>query len=238
MSYIFGFHALISRLRHHPESVETVFFDAQRQDPRLKDVIARAELAGCRLEATDAKRLDGLAQNGRHQGVAAKVKPLTGVTLDDVLTVDSPFLLVLDGVTDPHNLGAVLRTADAFGVHAVIVPKDRSVGVNATVAKVACGAADTVPVIPVTNLARTLDTLKSHDIWCVAADMGGENLFDATLTGSIAWVMGAEGHGLRRLTKERCDRVVSIPLSGTVESLNVSVATGICLAETARQRKH
>jgi 23S rRNA (guanosine2251-2'-O)-methyltransferase len=148
-------------------------------------------------------------------------------------------LLVLDGVTDPHNLGACLRNADAFGAHAVIVPKDRAAGVNATVAKAASGAADTVPVITVTNLARTLRELKERDVWILGADAGGESLFDADVSGPIAWVLGAEGAGLRRLTREHCDRIVGIPVAGSVESLNVSVASGICLYATraARQRR-
>jgi 23S rRNA (guanosine2251-2'-O)-methyltransferase len=146
-------------------------------------------------------------------------------------------LLVLDGVTDPHNLGACLRSADALGAHALIVPKDRAVGVNATVAKAASGAADTVPVITVTNLARTLRELKDRGVWLAGAEAGGaENLFEADLSGPLAWVLGAEGSGLRRLTRELCDRIVAIPLLGTVASLNVSVATGICLFETRRQR--
>jgi len=146
-------------------------------------------------------------------------------------------LLVLDGVTDPHNLGACLRSADAFGAHALIVPKDRAVGVNATVAKAASGAADTVPVITVTNLARTLRELKDRGVWLAGAEAGGaENLFEADLSGPLAWVLGAEGSGLRRLTRELCDRIVAIPLLGTVASLNVSVATGVCMFETRRQR--
>jgi 23S rRNA (guanosine2251-2'-O)-methyltransferase len=159
--------------------------------------------------------------------------------LDDVLEniAEAPLLLVLDGVTDPHNLGACLRSADAFGAHAVIVPKDRAVGVNATVAKAASGAADTVPVISVTNLARSLRDLKERGVWMLGAEAGGdESLFDADLSGPIAWVLGAEGTGLRRLTRESCDRIVSIPLSGTVGSLNVSVAAGICLFATRQQR--
>jgi 23S rRNA (guanosine2251-2'-O)-methyltransferase len=145
--------------------------------------------------------------------------------------------LVLDGVTDPHNLGACLRCADAFGAHTVILPKDRAVGVNATVAKAASGAADTIPVVTITNLARTLRELKERGVWLIGADEGGqENLFDADLSGPLAWVLGAEGSGLRRLTRELCDRIVSIPLLGAVESLNVSVAAGICLFETRRQR--
>jgi 23S rRNA (guanosine2251-2'-O)-methyltransferase len=165
--------------------------------------------------------------------------PKAIVAFEDVLdTLNEPaFLLILDGVTDPHNLGACLRSADAFGVHAIIVPKDRAVGVNATVAKVASGAADTVPVIAVTNLARTLRALKERDVWLMGADADApESLFTADLSGPIAWVLGAEGSGLRRLTRELCDRIVGIPLSGMVASLNVSVAAGVCLFATRQQR--
>ncbi|MCL2309535.1 MAG: 23S rRNA (guanosine(2251)-2'-O)-methyltransferase RlmB [Proteobacteria bacterium] len=235
---LFGFHAVIARLRQHPDSVEALLYDANRQDPRLRDLLERAALAGCAVQPVESARLDGLAPLGRHQGVVARVTAaLPHLTLDDILDgAEMPLLMVLDGVTDPHNLGACLRSADAFGVQALILPKDRSVSVNATVAKVACGAADTVPVITVTNLARTLEELKARGVWCVAADSDGENVYDADLSGPLAWVLGAEGGGLRRLTRERCDRVVSIPLLGMVESLNVSVAAGICLAATQAQR--
>ncbi|MDR0770448.1 MAG: 23S rRNA (guanosine(2251)-2'-O)-methyltransferase RlmB [Burkholderiales bacterium] len=235
---LFGFHAVVARLRQHPGSIETLFYDAGRQDPRLRDLLERAALAGCATQPVDTARLDGLAPQGKHQGIVARVTAvLPHLTLDDVLDgVAMPLLMVLDGVTDPHNLGACLRSADAFGVQALVLPKDRSVGVNATVAKVACGAADTVPVVTVTNLVRTLDELKERGVWCVAADSGGENVYEADLSGPLAWVLGAEGSGLRRLTRERCDRVVSIPLLGMVESLNVSVAAGICLAATQAQR--
>jgi 23S rRNA (guanosine2251-2'-O)-methyltransferase len=181
-----------------------------------------------------------MAGSDRHQGVLALVdQAIPHVTLDDVLEGDNAdrLLLVLDGVTDPHNLGACLRSADAFGVDAVVVPKDRAVGVNATVAKAASGAADTVPVIAVTNLVRALRQMKEAGMWIVGADAGGETLFDADLSGPVAWVLGAEGEGLRRLTRESCDRIVGIPLMGTVASLNVSVATGICLYATRRARK-
>ena len=150
---------------------------------------------------------------------------------------EPPLLFILDGITDPHNLGACLRVADAMGVHAVIAPKNRSVGLNATVSKVACGAAETVPYITVTNLARTLRELKERDIWIVGTDMGGEaDLFHYDIPAAVAWVMGNEGEGMRRLTREHCDALVSIPMLGTVESLNVSVSTGMVLAETRRQR--
>ena len=210
-----------------------------RQDARARDIVARAQSAGIAIHAADDARLLQLAGHGRHQGIVALVdEALPHVTLDDVLeNIDDPALLVvLDGVTDPHNLGACLRSADAFGAHAVVVPKDRAVGVNATVAKAASGAADTVPVIAVTNLARALRDLKTRGVWIVGAEARGESLFDADLTGPIAWVLGAEGAGLRRLTRESCDRLVGIPLQGTVQSLNVSVATAICLYATRRAR--
>jgi 23S rRNA (guanosine2251-2'-O)-methyltransferase len=236
-----GFHAVTARLRQRPEAVRTLYVARGRHDARLRDLLARAQAAGTPVHPVDERRLDELARGERHQGVVAVVDAtLPHVTLADVLEhpAEPPLLLVLDGVTDPHNLGACLRSADAFGVHAVVVPKDRAVGVNATVAKAASGAADTVPVIAVTNLARTLRELKDAGVWIVGADAGGENLFTADLAGPLAWVLGAEGEGLRRLTREQCDRVVGIPLAGTVASLNVSVAAGICLFATRRARFH
>jgi 23S rRNA (guanosine2251-2'-O)-methyltransferase len=236
---LFGFHAVTARLRARPQSIREIYVSANRQDARLRDLMARAEVARIRTHAADDARLLQLSGHGRHQGVVAIVdEALPHVTLDDVLeTIDEPpLLVVLDGVTDPHNLGACLRSADAFGAHAIVVPKDRSVGVNATVAKAASGAADTVPVITVTNLARTLRDLKARDVWVIGAESGGESLFDADVAGPVAWVLGAEGGGLRRLTRETCDRIVGIPLQGTVESLNVSVATGICLYAARRAR--
>jgi 23S rRNA (guanosine2251-2'-O)-methyltransferase len=221
-----------ARLRQRPESVHAVYLAAARHDARTRDLATRAETAGCPVHKADDERLAQLAGTDRHQGVVAIVDAtIPHFTLDDVLEslAEPALLLVLDGVTDPHNLGACLRNADAFGAHAVIVPKDRAVGVNATVAKAASGAADTVPVITVTNLARTLRDLKTRGVWILGADASGESLFDADLGGPIAWVLGAEGAGLRRLTRELCDRMVGIPLSGVVESLNVAVASGICL---------
>jgi 23S rRNA (guanosine2251-2'-O)-methyltransferase len=234
-----GFHAVTARLRQRPESVQSVYIASGRSDARTRDLVERAELAKCPVHLADDSRLRDIAGTDRHQGVVAIVSASTApVTLDDVLeSLSEPaLLLVLDGVTDPHNLGACLRDADAFGAHAVIVPKDRAVGVNATVAKAASGAADTVPVITVTNLARALRELKEAGVWILGADAGGESLFDADVTGPVAWVLGAEGSGLRRLTRELCDRIVGIPLSGTVASLNVSVAAGICLYATRRAR--
>jgi 23S rRNA (guanosine2251-2'-O)-methyltransferase len=205
----------------------------------MRELLSRAASARCPVHAADAARLRDLAGTERHQGVVAIVDATSPqVALDEVIqSAREPLLLlVLDGITDPHNLGACLRSADAFGAHAVIVPKDRAVGVNATVAKAASGAADTVPVVTVTNLARALRDLKEHGVWILGADAGGESLFDADVGGPVAWVLGAEGSGLRRLTRELCDRIVGIPLAGAVESLNVSVAAGICLYASRRAR--
>jgi 23S rRNA (guanosine2251-2'-O)-methyltransferase len=235
-----GFHAVGSRLQQRPGTIRSLHLAAGRDDARARELAARAEAAGIAVRAVDVATLRELCGNDRHQGVVALVdRPPAQQSLDDLLeALTGPALLVvLDGVTDPHNLGACLRSADAFGAQAVIVPRDRAVGVNATVAKAASGAAETVPVIAVTNLARTLDELKDAGIWVLGADAGGEALPDADLGGPIAWVLGAEGTGLRRLTRERCDRIVGIPLVGSVESLNVAVATGICLYATRAARR-
>jgi len=236
---LFGFHVVTARLRQRAESVQAVYVAAGRSDGRARDLVERARAAGVAVHAVDERRLDEMAKGARHQGVVATVDAaLPHMTLADVLDApdEPPLLLVLDGVTDPHNLGACLRSADAFGAHAVVVPKDRAVGVNATVAKAASGAADTVPVITVTNLARALREMKDAGVWIVGAETGGESLFTADVSGPLAWVLGAEGEGLRRLTRELCDRMVAIPTQGTVESLNVSVAAGICLFATRRAR--
>jgi 23S rRNA (guanosine2251-2'-O)-methyltransferase len=189
----------------------------------------------------DEKRLDGLTHHARHQGVAARVEIARLPThIDDVLAAlaEPALLLILDGITDPHNLGACMRVADAMGAHAVIAPKDRAAGINATVSKVASGAAETVPYIAVTNLARTMRELKDQRIWMIGADeRAQQELHDARLDGALAWVLGAEGEGMRRLTREHCDELVRIPMLGTVESLNVSVSAGICLSESRRQRR-
>ncbi len=237
---IHGFHAVTARIRQHAGSVLELYVDTQRRDPRVRDLLKLAESNNVRVVPVDTKRLDGMAGNARHQGVAARVDAAQKVRhLDDVLdTLTEPaLLLVLDGVQDPHNLGACLRSADAFGIHAVIAPKDRAVGLNATVEKVACGAAETVPYITVTNLARTLRELQERDIWVVGADSEAETeLHGFRHAGALAWVLGAEGEGLRRLTKETCDQLVRIPMLGSVESLNVSVSAGVCLFEARRQR--
>jgi 23S rRNA (guanosine2251-2'-O)-methyltransferase len=237
---MFGFHAIISRLRQNSASVKEIFLDNSRRDPRARDLAALAENCGVRLISCDSSRLAGMAEGARHQGVAALIDETRSyIDVDDVLdTLAEPaLLLVLDGVQDPHNLGACLRVSDAFGVHAVLAPKDRAVGLTATVFKVASGAADAVPYISVTNLTRTLRGLKQRGISIVGATADGQSDLDTVdLDGPIAWVLGAEGKGMRRLTRETCDRLVSIPMLGSVESLNVSVSAGICLFETRRQR--
>ena len=238
---IHGFHAVIARIRQNADSVFEIYVDSQRKDPRARDLLKLAESHDVRVVPVDSKRLDGMAGgSARHQGVAARVSTDQRVQhLDDVLdTLTEPaLLLVLDGVQDPHNLGACLRSADAFGVHAVIAPKDRAVGITSTVEKVACGAAETVPYITVTNISRTLRELKERDIWVVGADGEAESdLHGFKHTGALAIVLGAEGEGLRRLTKETCDQLVRIPMLGSVESLNVSVSTGVFLYEARRQR--
>ncbi len=205
----------------------------------MRDIVTRAEAAHCPVHAAADERLREIAGTDRHQGVVAIVDASAPhATVDELLEslTEPALLLVLDGVTDPHNLGACLRNADAFSAQAVIVPKDRAVGVNATVAKAASGAAEAIPVITVTNLARTLRGLKEKGVWILGADAGGESLFDADVSGPVAWVLGAEDTGLRRLTRELCDRIVGIPIAGTVGSLNVSVAAGICLYASRRAR--
>jgi len=237
---VFGFHAVLARLRADPKSVIEIFLDETRNDARGKDLAATAERAGVRLMRVPAKRLDGFYGGGRHQGVVARVEVRSaGASLDEILEpVQNPFLLVLDGVTDPHNLGACLRVANAAGVNAVIAPKDRSAGITPAVSKVASGAAESTPYLMVTNLARTLAEIKERNIWVVGADERAEKtLYEADLPGSIAWVLGAEGEGMRRLTRESCDMLVRIPMGGDVESLNVSVSAGICLFESVRRRK-
>ena len=237
---IFGFHAVTARLRHDASSVEEIYIDANRHDRRMQELLRAAEGAKVRIIHADAQRLDGMVGTRRHQGVVAKAGELSlARNLDELLDVieGPPLLLILDGVTDPHNLGACLRVADGAGAHAVIAPKDRAVGLNATAAKVASGAADTVAYITVTNLARTMRELKERDIWLFGTtDDAKKSLYDADFAGPAALVMGSEGEGMRRLTQENCDVLVSIPMHGAVESLNVSVASGVCLYEARRQR--
>jgi 23S rRNA (guanosine2251-2'-O)-methyltransferase len=240
--FLFGFHAVGVRLKTAPRSIEEIYIEATRRDARMRQFLDRAREAGVRLIEADGLRLARMAGNAGHQGVVAKVHPLPqSHSLDDCLdglgVGVQPLLLVLDGVTDPHNLGACLRVADGAGAHAVIAPKDHAVGLNATVAKVASGAAETVPYFMVTNLARTLNELKERGIWIIGtSDDAPKTLFQTDLALPCALVLGAEGDGMRQLTRKTCDALVSIPMLGAVESLNVSVASGICLYEAMRQR--
>lgn len=238
--FIIGFHAVISRIRQNPDSIKEILLDRTRSDHRTQELIKLAESKKLRLQVCENAKLTNYAHTDRHQGVIASVDNLQQhADLDDLLsslTVPAR-LLILDGIQDPHNLGACLRVADAFGVHAVISPKDRAVGLTATVYKVASGAADTVPYIAVTNLARTLEKLKEQNIWIYGTAEDAE--FDLThfpITGSVAWVFGSEEKGMRRLTRESCDQLVRIPMQGSIESLNVAVSAGICLFETHRQQ--
>ena len=217
-----------------------IYLDETRNDARAKDLAAVAERAKVHLMRVPTRRLDGFYGGGRHQGVVARIEiKKTSDSVDEILEgVEHPLLLVLDGVTDPHNLGACLRVANGAGAHAVLAPKDRAVGLTPTVSKVASGAAEMTPYLMVTNLARTLSELKERNIWVVGADERAEQtLYEADLPDSIAWVLGAEGEGMRRLTRESCDLLVRIPMRGEVESLNVSVSAGVCLYESARRRR-
>jgi len=237
---LIGFHAVAARLRAEPASVIEILADETRHDARIENVLSAAEAKGVRVIRVPARRLDGFYGGGRHQGIVARVRPRDEradlETIIDALQ-EPPLLLVLDGVTDPHNLGACLRVADAAGAHAVIAPKDRSAGLSPTVAKVAAGAAESLPFVAVTNLARTLDALKARGVWVIGtAHDADEDLYAAELPDAVAWVVGSEGEGLRRLTRERCDRVLRIPMYGQVASLNVSVAAGVCLYESRRRR--
>jgi 23S rRNA (guanosine2251-2'-O)-methyltransferase len=238
---LFGFHAVTVRLKTAPQSILDIHVDTTRRDQRMRQFVARAQEAGARLIDSDDERLQRLCGTHRHQGVVARVQAIAQArSLDDLLDTlnEPPLLLVLDGVTDPHNLGACLRVADGAGAHAVIAPKDHAVGLNATVAKVASGAAETMPYFMVTNLARTLGELKERSIWIIGtAEDAPKTVYDVDLKGPVALVLGAEGPGMRQLTRKTCDELVSIPMQGAVESLNVSVASGICLYEALRQRR-
>ena len=240
---LFGFHAVGVRLKTAPQSIIEIYHEASRRDARMRQFIERAKEAGARLIEADSLRIAKLCGSHGRQGVAARVNEVEQVrSLDellDQLEADgvAPLLLVLDGVTDPHNLGACLRVADGAGAHAVIAPKDHACGVNATVAKVASGAAETVPYFMVTNLARTLNELKERNIWIIGTSGDADkHLHQMDLKGPVALVLGAEGPGMRQLTRKTCDELVGIPMKGAVESLNVSVASAVCLYEALRQR--
>jgi len=239
---LFGFHAVTVRLKTAPASIIEIHVDTTRRDQRMRQFVERAKEADVKLVDSDDERLQKMCGTHRHQGVVARVNPVQmSHSLDDTLDAveGDPLVLVLDGITDPHNLGACLRVADGAGAHAVIAPKDHAVGVNATVSKVASGAAETVPYFMVTNLARTLNELKERNIRIVGtSDTAEKSLYEVDLRGPVALVLGAEGSGMRQLTGKTCDELVRLPMKGAVESLNVSVASGICLYEALRQREH
>jgi 23S rRNA (guanosine2251-2'-O)-methyltransferase len=243
LSLVAGIHAVRSALKFGPESVDVLWLDRARRDRRLGELADHARRAGIPTRQVSSGELDQAAEGVKHQGAVAWVRaPVARPVRDLDALLDAiegpPLLLILDEVTDPHNLGACLRTADAAGVHALIAPKDNAAGLTPIVCKVASGAAESVPYIQVTNLARTLDQLKERGVWLVGtAGEAESDLFSADLRGPLGLVMGAEGRGLRRLTRERCDRLVRLPMLGQVESLNVSVAAGVCLYEALRQRR-
>lgn len=236
---VYGIHAVGQRLQRVPVSGATLYC-AKRRNPRLLQLIDQARAAGVGVQLVERGQLDELAGGDRHQGCVLRAESAAPrLAFDDCLRAITPqsLLLVLDGLQDPHNLGACLRSADACGVDAVIIPRDRSASVNATVRKVAAGGAESVPVIEVTNLARCLKELQQAGVWIYGTCGDAEaTLYDATFSGPLALVMGAEGSGMRRLTREACDYLVSLPMHGRVDSLNVSVATGVCLYEILRQR--
>ena len=239
---VFGIHAICSLLQRQPEQVISLHLLKGREDEKLNQIVAVAGQIGLKYQFHERDALDEMAGGMVHQGVVAICKPLKTYSeqwlFDRIAEKNAPLILVLDGVTDPHNLGAVLRTADAAGADAVSVPKDKSATLNATVRKVACGAAEVMPVVSVTNLSRCLVELKQQGIWVIGtAGEADQGLYDTDLTGPVALVMGAEGKGMRRLTREHCDLLVNLPMAGEVSSLNVSVATGVCLYEAVRQRQ-
>ena len=239
--FIYGIHAVKAVLEREPERFIEAYVLKGRQDDRLMPILNDLQVCGVSIQQMTRKTLDDKANGANHQGIIARVKAAKQLNENDIDGIlaqhESPLLLVLDGVTDPHNLGACLRNADAAGAAAIIVPKDRSAPMNATISKVACGAAEVVPLIRVTNLARTMRTLQEQGIWFVGtAGEATHDIYQAKLTGPLAIVMGAEGDGMRRLTRETCDDLIKIPMAGSVSSLNVSVASGICLFEAVRQR--
>jgi len=241
LDQVFGIHAVTTLLNRDPERVKRLFIVQGRVDPKVEKILTLANETGVHVESISKHRLDERV-DGVHQGVLAEAKPLPTLGDKELFKLldegeQIPLLLVLDGVTDPHNLGACLRTADAAGVAAVIAPRDKSAPLNATVMKVACGAADAVPYFQVTNLSRTLNQLQERGIWVVGtAGEAQGSIYQTDLTGPLALVMGAEGKGMRRLTREQCDLLINIPMAGEVSSLNVSVATGVTLFEIVRQR--
>ncbi|MEJ2345513.1 MAG: 23S rRNA (guanosine(2251)-2'-O)-methyltransferase RlmB [Gammaproteobacteria bacterium] len=243
MHVVFGLHAVSAALRHQPDELLELWADRGRHDRRLEMLVREAQEQGVTVHRTARRELDQLAPPGaRHQGVVARVQAPGLAPREDLLALvrqlpEPALVLALDGVQDPHNLGACLRSADGAGAHAVIAPKDRASGLTPTARKVASGAAETVPFYPVTNLVRTLEQLKQAGVWTVGlAGEADQDLYQVDLSGPVVLVLGAEGGGLRRLTRAACDWLVRIPMHGGVGSLNVSVAAGICLFEARRQR--
>lgn len=242
-SLIYGIHAVTSLLKQHPKKIVRIYVQKSRKDAAVQKIVTEIQSLDIPLKWLSFEDFDQLLPNVNHQGIAAERFELTHYGEADLIkwienSEKPPFFLVLDGVQDPHNLGACLRSADAAGVHAVIIPKDRSVGLTPTVAKVACGAAETVPLVLVTNLVRTLNWLKENQVWCIGlAGEAQKSIYQFDLKGPLALVLGGEGEGLRQLTAKTCDALLSIPMQGSVSSLNVSVATGVVLFEALRQRK-
>ena len=241
--FIHGIHAVKSALKYDPTTIQEIMVDKRRSDDKSNAIIGAAKKAGVTVSRRDKKELDKLADGENHQGViavSAGSKPKGDKELTDFIQQmeHNPFLLILDGVQDPHNLGACLRTANAAGVDAVIIPKDKAVGMTSVVHKVSCGASHVIPVFQITNLSRTMKSLQKEGVWIIGtAGETDQSYLDIDFKGSVAVVMGAEGDGMRRLTKEACDYLVKIPMEGVVESLNVSVATGVVLFEAKRQRQ-
>jgi 23S rRNA (guanosine2251-2'-O)-methyltransferase len=241
-NFVYGLHAINAVIERAPERLLELWIAQPRDDARTRELRERAQSVGVRVQSVSGEALVKLVGDVAHQGAVAVVRPLKAWDEHDLMqalsqVTEDPLLLILDGVTDPHNLGACLRTADAVGAHAVLIPKDRSATVDGVVRKVAAGAAEFVPVASVTNLARTIDLLKERGIWVVGTDgEAPQTLYSADLKRPLALVLGAEGGGMRRLTRERCDFLVRIPMAGQVESLNVSVAAGVALFEARRQR--
>lgn len=239
---IYGIHAVTSALENFPERIQRLYVLYGREDQRIQDILYLAQDNRIPVQTLSRPELDQLAGNNQHQGIIAEYQSERDLTENDLFEIlenidEPPFLLVLDGIQDPHNLGACIRTANAAGVHAVLAPKDRNVALTPTARKVASGAAEITPFISVTNLARTLRQLREQNIWIYGlADEATDSLYETDLQGGVALVLGAEGEGLRRLTREHCDMLLAIPMAGDVSSLNVSVATGVCLFEVVRQR--
>ena len=240
---IYGFHSITSLIRVDPLSIKEIFIDEFRTDGRVSDLMKLIEVNKIKYHLSNKERLDGFVSNHNHQGVVAMIHEVKNkyVTIEDIVETnpsESLLILILDGIEDPHNLGACFRVADSMGVHAIVCPKDNAVGLNSTVRKVSSGAAESVPFVVVTNLARTIRYLKEKGVFIYGADDNSKKtISETTFQGSIALIMGSEGKGMRRLTKELCDEIFSIPMMGQVESLNVSVASGICLYEINRQKK-